>query len=109
VEGPALAGEDVLAGLAGEVLHFLERCVEAAAVGDPLLVERGVLGRQDPGYGLAGVFPGQLPVGAVALLGIGAAAVGVVAGVALDQRSLAGEADLGEFGLGGLVFGAEAL
>jgi hypothetical protein len=28
-----------------------ERCVEAAAVGDPLLVERGVLGRQDPGYG----------------------------------------------------------
>jgi len=78
VEGPALAGEDVLAGLAGEVVHSLERCVEAAAVGDPLLVARGVLGRQDPGYGRAGVFAGQLPVGAVALLGIGQRQLGLL-------------------------------
>ena len=78
MEGPALAGEDVLAGLAGEVVHFLERCVEAAAVGDPLLVARGVLGRQDPGYGRAGVFAGQLPVGAVALLGMGQRQLGLL-------------------------------
>jgi hypothetical protein len=44
VEGSAAAGEDLLASLSGEVAHLLERGFEAAAVGDPFLVDRGVLG-----------------------------------------------------------------
>jgi hypothetical protein len=32
VEGPALAGEDLFAGLAGELAHLLEFGFEAAAV-----------------------------------------------------------------------------
>jgi len=86
VEGAPVAGEDLLAGLVGEVAHLLEGGFEAAAVGDPLAIQRCVLGREDLGDGLAALFPGELPVGAVPLLGIGAAAVGVVAGrVALDE------------------------
>jgi hypothetical protein len=44
VERAAVAGEDLLASSAGEVAHLFERGLETAAVGDPLLVERGVLG-----------------------------------------------------------------
>ncbi len=97
MERPAVGGEDLLAGLAGEVSHLLESGFEQAAVSDPLLIESGVLGRENPGHDLARLFPGQLPVRPVALFWIGAAAVGVVAGgVALDQRSLAAEPGLGE-------------
>ena len=95
-----MGGEDVLAGLMGDVSHLLERGFEAAAVGDPIAVEGGVLGGENPGDRLAGLLRGQLPVRAVAWLRVGAAAVGVVAGrVALDPRSLAGEPDVGEPGL----------
>src|SRR5688572_27014909 len=110
VEGSAFAGEDLLAGLAGEVSHLLERGFEAAAVVDPLAIQGGVLGRQQLGDGLAALFPGELPVGAVSLVGVGAAAVGVVAGrVALDEGAFAGEADVGDPRLGFLVVGAQAL
>jgi hypothetical protein len=46
----------------------------------------------------------------VALLGVLAAAVGVVAGrVTLDEAAFAGEADLCDLGLGDLVVGVQAL
>jgi hypothetical protein len=56
--------------LAGEVSHLRERGFQAAAVGGPLLIGRGVLGREELGYGLAALLPGELPAGAVAALGI---------------------------------------
>jgi hypothetical protein len=70
VAGPASRCEDLLAGLAGKVSHLLQRVFQAAAVGDPLLIERGVLGREELGDGLAALLPGELPAGAVAVLGI---------------------------------------
>lgn len=71
MEDAALLGEEVVAGLPGQIFHVGERSFEAAAVGDPLAVERGVVGRQQPGDRLTGLLPGQLPVGAVALVGRG--------------------------------------
>jgi hypothetical protein len=44
VERPALLGERALAGLAGEVPHVGENGLEATPVGDPLVVEGGVVG-----------------------------------------------------------------
>ena len=107
VQRPVVAGEDLRGGLAGEVAHLVQGRFERAAVGDPFAVEDGVLGGENLGGGLAGPFPRELPVGAVPLLGVGSAAVWVVAGgVSLDQRSLAGEPDLGQAGCERLVVGA---
>ena len=104
VVGTAAAGEDLLAGLAGEVAHLFQGGFQLAAVCDPLLVDGGVLGWQPAGDGLALLLPGQLPVGAVTVLGVGAAAVGVAAGgVELGERALADEADLAQARLDGLV------
>jgi hypothetical protein len=44
VERPALVGEQALAGLTGEVPDVGENGVEATPVGDPLVVEGGVVG-----------------------------------------------------------------
>ena len=49
MEGAAFAGEDLLASLAGEIAHLLDGGFELAAVDDPLLVERGILGREQLG------------------------------------------------------------
>lgn len=110
MEGYTAGGEDLLGGVVGEVAHLVEDLFERAAVGDPLAVEGSVVFGQQSGDGAACVLPGELPVGAVALFGIGAAAVGVLAAaVAADERSLAGEADLGEARFGGLVVGGDAV
>src|ERR1700757_1450852 len=106
---PVAAGEDALGAGPGDVAHLVEDPLEGAAVGDPLLIEGSVVDGEHLGDCLARFLPGDLPVRAVALVGVGAAAVGVLAaGVALDQRALAGEPDLGEAGLRGRVVGVES-
>ena len=69
--------EDVGTGSVGDVAHGLEGGFEATAVVDPAPVELGILGAEQPGDGAATLLPRQLVVGAVAVVGVDAAAVRV--------------------------------
>lgn len=77
--GAVLLLEDVAARPVGDVAHLVERVLEASAVVDPGPVELGFFWGEEPGHGPAVLFPGQLVVGAVTLVGVRAAAVRVAA------------------------------
>ena len=62
VVGTAVAGEDLLAGLAGEVALLFQDGFQLAAVCDPVLGDGGVLGWQPAGDGLALLLPGAGPL-----------------------------------------------
>ena len=103
-------GCDVLAGFTGQRSHLLKESVEAPSVGDPLpVVDSGLLGK-DPGDGAAAFLPRELPVRAVATVGLGAAAVRIAtAGASLGEAALADKADICDAGLGLLIVGPAPL
>ena len=84
--------------LLADLFHLGDDTGEAAAVGDPLLVEASLGLGEAAGDGLAGVVAGPLPVGAMGLRRIGVAAVarGAAGGVAEDDTALADEAEFGD-------------
>jgi hypothetical protein len=84
--------EEDLGGLLADLLHLGDDAGEAATIGDPLLVEAGLRLSQPAGDGLAGVVAGPLPVGAVGLRRVGAAAA-ARRSVAEDDAALADEAE----------------
>ena len=110
--GPAGFGslQHELRGLLADLLHLGDDVGQAAAVGDPFLVERGLGFVQAPSDGSAGVIAGPLPVGAVRLgrIGVAAAAGGSAVGVAADDAALLDEAQVedlaGELALAALKF-----
>jgi len=89
---------------------FLKDGFQPAAVCDPLAVQGGVLHREPAGGGLALFLPGQVPVGAVAVLGVQAAAVGVAAGgVEVLKRALGVKPTSVRARPGSFVFAAHAV
>jgi len=88
--------EQDLRGQPTDFLYLGDDGGEAAAVGDPLLVEAGLALAQPSGDGLAGVPSGPLPIGAVKLrrVGIAATARGSAVGVSEDHAALADEAEI---------------
>ena len=99
-----------LRGLLTELLHLSDDAGQAAAVGDPFLVKRGLGFGEAPSDGFAGVIAGPLPVGAVRLrrIGVASAAGGSAVGVAADDAALLDEAQVedlaGELALAALKF-----
>jgi hypothetical protein len=90
LEGAADVSQEALAGLFGDRLHLRVGRFEFAAVVDPLLIEAGLVCCESPKDGLAGLFPGELPVGTVAAGGVRAATVRVsAAGVDVVEAALA--------------------
>ncbi len=85
-------------GLLPDLLHLGDDGNEAAAVGNPLLVEAGLGLGEATCDGLAGVVASPLPVGAMRprWVGVAAAAGGPAGGVAEDNAALADEAEFGD-------------
>ena len=89
--------EQELCSLLADLLHLGDDPGQAAAVGDPFLVEGGLGFGQTPSNGPAGVAASPLPVGAVGLgrIGVASAATGSAVGAAKDDarplRTLPGQ------------------
>ena len=88
--------EKHLGGLFRELLHLVQDGVEPLAIGDPFLVEAGLVFGESSG--LAGDFGAPLPVGSMQLGRVGtASAAGVATGhEAVYETAFGDEADVAE-------------